>query len=155
VKTRVRDQAQPLAHPCPCCGGRTFVIANEDSLALLQRSDRMPVAQKPEIRRRPDRTATEKAPEPLGRRVGVRLEKRGARHSGQDTSRSVGTTIMTSDLLTNPQYWRDRAEEIRVLAERSVDTEIKRVLETIVADHELLARRAEERLCGGGPNNCD
>jgi hypothetical protein len=26
VKTRVRDQAQPLAHPCPCCGGPMFVI---------------------------------------------------------------------------------------------------------------------------------
>jgi hypothetical protein len=53
---------------------------------------------------------------------------------------------MTSNLLTNPQYWRDRAEEIRVLAERSVHTETKRMLETIVSDYELLARRAEERL---------
>jgi hypothetical protein len=25
-ETRVRHQAQPLAHPCPCCGGRMFVI---------------------------------------------------------------------------------------------------------------------------------
>jgi hypothetical protein len=33
--------------------------AIEDSLALLQGSDRMRVAQKPEVRRRPDRTATE------------------------------------------------------------------------------------------------
>jgi hypothetical protein len=62
---------------------------------------------------------------------------------------------MTSDLLTDPQYWRDRAEEIRVLAERTVDTETKRMLETLVADYELLARRAEERLRGGTPNNCD
>ena len=62
---------------------------------------------------------------------------------------------MTSDLLTNPQYWRDRAEEIRVLAESSVHGETKRMLETIVADYELLARRAEERLRGGAPNNCD
>jgi hypothetical protein len=55
---------------------------------------------------------------------------------------------MISDLLTNPQHWRDRAEEIRVLAERSIRAETKRMLENIVADHELLARRAEERLPG-------
>jgi hypothetical protein len=58
---------------------------------------------------------------------------------------------MTSNLLTNPQYWRDRAEEIRVLAERSVHAETKRMLETIVADYELLALRAEERLRGSKP----
>jgi hypothetical protein len=62
---------------------------------------------------------------------------------------------MTSDLLTNPQYWRDRAEEIRVLAECSVQVETKRILERIVADYDLLARRAEERLRGSTPNNCD
>jgi hypothetical protein len=36
---------------------------------------------------------------------------------------------MTSDLLTNPRYWLDRAEEIRVLAERSVHAEPKCMLE--------------------------
>jgi hypothetical protein len=41
---------------------------------------------------------------------------------------------MTSSLLTNPQYWRDRAEEIRVLAERSTHPETKRTLENIVID---------------------
>jgi hypothetical protein len=46
---------------------------------------------------------------------------------------------MTSNLLTDPRYWLDRAEEIRVLAERSVHAETKRMLETIVADYELLA----------------
>jgi hypothetical protein len=65
---------------------------------------------------------------------------------------SVGTYAeeegmgMTSDLLTNPQYWRDRAEEIRVLAERYIQPETKRMLENIVTDYERLARRAEERL---------
>jgi hypothetical protein len=62
---------------------------------------------------------------------------------------------MTSDLLTNPQYWRDRAEEIRVLAERSVYPETKRMLETLVVDYELLAQRAEERLRGSTTDNCD
>jgi hypothetical protein len=31
---------------------------------------------------------------------------------------------MISDLLTNPEYWADRAEEMRVLAERSAHAEI-------------------------------
>ena len=53
---------------------------------------------------------------------------------------------MTSDLLTNPQFWRDRAEEIRVLSERYVARETKRMLQGIVADYEKLAQRAEERL---------
>jgi hypothetical protein len=53
---------------------------------------------------------------------------------------------MTSNLLTNPQYWLDRAEEIRVLAERSIHAETKGMLEKIVSDYELLAQRAEERL---------
>jgi hypothetical protein len=60
---------------------------------------------------------------------------------------------MTSDLLTNPQYWRDRAEEIRVIAERSVHAETKRALEKLVSDYELLALRAEERLRGSTPDN--
>jgi hypothetical protein len=62
---------------------------------------------------------------------------------------------MTFDLLTNPEYWRDRAEEIRQLGARGVDAETKRMLETIVTDYELLARRAEERLRGGRPDDCD
>jgi hypothetical protein len=57
-------------------------------------------------------------------------------------------------LRANPQYWRDRAKEIRWLAERSVHVETKRALETIVADYELLARRAEGRLHGSRPDDC-
>jgi hypothetical protein len=53
---------------------------------------------------------------------------------------------MTSDLLTNPQYWRDRAKEIREFAEHSIDPEAKSTLQTIAAEYEHLAQRAEERL---------
>jgi hypothetical protein len=53
---------------------------------------------------------------------------------------------MTSELLTTPQYWRDRAEEIQELAERSTHPETKRSLQNIAADYERLAERAEERL---------
>lgn len=42
----------------------------------------------------------------------------------------------------------DRAEEIRVLAERMVDAETNRTAEKIASDYELLARRAEERVRG-------
>jgi hypothetical protein len=52
---------------------------------------------------------------------------------------------MTSNLQTNPRYWLDRVP--------SLHTETKRMLETIVADYELLARRAEERLRGSTPDN--
>jgi hypothetical protein len=62
---------------------------------------------------------------------------------------------MTFDLLTNPEYWRDRAEELRQVAARSAHAETKRMLESIVADYELLARRAEERLRGSSPHDCD
>jgi hypothetical protein len=59
---------------------------------------------------------------------------------------------MTSDLLTNPQYWRELAKEIRVLAERSSHPETKRTLQNIVADYELLAQRAEESSLRGRLN---
>jgi hypothetical protein len=39
----------------------------------------------------------------------------------------------------------DRAEEIRVLAERMVDAETNRTLEKIASYYELLAQRAELR----------
>ena len=55
---------------------------------------------------------------------------------------------MTSALLTNPEYWRDRAEEVRVIAERMRDSENKRMMQNIVIGYELLAERAEERLRG-------
>jgi hypothetical protein len=57
-------------------------------------------------------------------------------------------------LLTNPQYWLDRAEEIRVVAERSVHAETKRTLEKIVSDYEVLARRVEARLRGSRTDDC-
>jgi hypothetical protein len=60
---------------------------------------------------------------------------------------------LTSDLLTNPRFWRDRAEEIRVLAERSVDPKIKRMLQGIVAGYEKLAQRAEERRRESSPDD--
>jgi len=43
------------------------------------------------------------------------------------------------------EYWRNRAEEVRVRAEEAVDPYIREVLLRIARDYEHLAKRAEER----------
>jgi 3-methyladenine DNA glycosylase/8-oxoguanine DNA glycosylase len=58
---------------------------------------------------------------------------------------------MTSKLLTNPQYWRDRAEEIKAIADRLANQEAKRTMLDIAICYEQLAQRAEERLSASGP----
>jgi hypothetical protein len=58
---------------------------------------------------------------------------------------------MTSDLLTNPKFWRDRAEEIRAIADRLVNQETKRMMQDIAICYEQLAQRAEERLSASTP----
>jgi hypothetical protein len=50
------------------------------------------------------------------------------------------------ELLTNPKYWRDRAEEITAIADRLANQETKRTMQEIAVCYEQLARRAEERL---------
>ncbi len=55
---------------------------------------------------------------------------------------------MASDLLANPKYWRDRAEEIQAIADRLVNQEMKRRMQYIAICYEQLAQRAEERLSG-------
>jgi hypothetical protein len=57
---------------------------------------------------------------------------------------------MTSKLLTNPKYWRDRAEEIEAIADRLANQETKRTMQDIVIGYEQVARRAEERLSASG-----
>jgi hypothetical protein len=58
---------------------------------------------------------------------------------------------MTSDLLINPKFWRDRAEEIRAIADRLVNQETKRMMQDIAICYEQLAQRAEERLSASTP----
>jgi hypothetical protein len=48
--------------------------------------------------------------------------------------------------LNDPHYWRDRAEEIRVIADRLRDPEARAMMFGCVEGYELLADRAEERL---------
>jgi hypothetical protein len=65
------------------------------------------------------------------------------------------TTITTSGLLTNPQYWRDRAKEIRVFAQRSTHPETKRMLQNIVADSEHFGAAGRGTCKKAGERNAD
>jgi len=48
--------------------------------------------------------------------------------------------------LNDPNYWRDRAEELRALAERLKEPIAKAMILACASDYDLLAERAEERL---------
>jgi hypothetical protein len=52
---------------------------------------------------------------------------------------------MPSDLLSDPEHWRERAEEIRVQAEQMKDPITRQQMFALVEGYERLARRAEER----------
>ena len=53
---------------------------------------------------------------------------------------------MTCDLLTDVQYWRDRAEVARQVAELCRDPTAKRTMLSIATDYARFAERAEQRL---------
>jgi hypothetical protein len=47
--------------------------------------------------------------------------------------------------LDDPEYWRDRAEQVRALADEVSNQRARDAILRIVADYELLAIRAQER----------
>jgi hypothetical protein len=47
--------------------------------------------------------------------------------------------------LDDPEYWRDRAEKVRALADQVSNQKARDAMLRIVADYELLAIRAQER----------
>ena len=47
--------------------------------------------------------------------------------------------------LDDPEYWRDRAEQVHALADQVSNQKAKDEILRIVADYELLAFRAQER----------
>jgi hypothetical protein len=48
-------------------------------------------------------------------------------------------------LLDDPEYWRDRAEQVRALTDEVSNQRARDAILRIVADYELLAIRAQER----------
>jgi hypothetical protein len=58
---------------------------------------------------------------------------------------------MVSHFINEPQHWRDRAEEARVLANHMDDSEAKVAMLRIAEEYEHLARRAEDRALGRLP----
>jgi hypothetical protein len=53
---------------------------------------------------------------------------------------------MTTNLLNNPQHWRERAKDARWLVEQVTGPESKRVMLGIAERYEGIAQRAESRL---------
>jgi hypothetical protein len=58
---------------------------------------------------------------------------------------SVEVAKMPAWFVNDPEYWRDRAKEKRILAERMKDQLSKEKILRIARDYERLAQRAEER----------
>jgi hypothetical protein len=50
-----------------------------------------------------------------------------------------------SNLLEDPNHWRQRAQEVRSIAEGLNDPEAKATMQQIADAYELLAKRAEQR----------
>jgi len=48
--------------------------------------------------------------------------------------------------INDPKYWRERAEEARIIADQLTDPDAKRRMLRIADDYEELAKRAERRL---------
>jgi hypothetical protein len=55
---------------------------------------------------------------------------------------------MPASFINDPDYWRDRAKEKRMLAEGMKDQLSKEKILRIARDYERLAQRAEERSKG-------
>jgi hypothetical protein len=70
---------------------------------------------------------------------------------GRDKTGSMDT----SSHLDDPQYWLDRAEEIRALAEGMTDEQKRGSLLEIVRDYQDLVQRALQRLAAKQPPKND
>jgi hypothetical protein len=58
---------------------------------------------------------------------------------------------MVSHFINEPEHWRARADEARILAKQMNDAEAKVAMLRIAEDYERLAQRAEGRTLGRRP----
>ena len=59
---------------------------------------------------------------------------------------------MTNSYINDPEHWRNRAEEMRSLAETVTDAIAKQTMLRIAWDYEHLAQRAEKQ-CASSENS--
>ena len=55
--------------------------------------------------------------------------------------------MLTMDLMTDPEHWRERAKSILVTAESLDDDDAKARMLRIAKGYEALSRQSEERRC--------
>jgi hypothetical protein len=60
---------------------------------------------------------------------------------------------MVSHFINEPEHWRARAKEARILANQMTDAEAKVAMLRNAEDYESLAQRAEDRMLGRRPNS--
>jgi hypothetical protein len=59
---------------------------------------------------------------------------------------------MASGDINDPKHWRDRAAEMRVLADTMKDAETIAIMHRLAADYDKLAERAAQRRNGNDQN---
>jgi len=65
--------------------------------------------------------------------------------------RGLGSGDMPASYNNDPKHWRERADEMRALADQVHETDAKEIMLRLAADYEKLARRAAQRANGISP----